>query len=55
MIGVKCWIFKGEVFDKAEVELSAAEAEKGAVAEKPAADKAPTDKAPEKAPEVAPV
>ena len=55
VIGVKCWIFKGEVFDKAEVELSAAEAEKGAVADKPAVDKAPTDKAPEKAPEVAPV
>ena len=53
VIGVKCWIFKGEVFDKPEVELSAAETEKGAVAdkagEKPVADK-PADAAPATAP-----
>ena len=55
VIGVKCWIFKGEVFEKtAEAEVSAAEAEKGAVAEKGTADKAPAEKAPEKAPEAAP-
>jgi small subunit ribosomal protein S3 len=54
VIGVKCWIFKGEVFEKAEAELSAAEAEKGAIAEKTTADKTGGEKAPEKAPEVAP-
>ena len=27
MIGVKVWIFKGEVFDKAELEKQAAEGE----------------------------
>ena len=42
VIGVKCWIFKGEVFDKPEIEVSAAEVEKGAVPDKTAVDTAPT-------------
>jgi small subunit ribosomal protein S3 len=43
VIGVKCWIFKGEVFDKAEAETSAVEAEKGAT-EKAAPEKAAPEK-----------
>jgi small subunit ribosomal protein S3 len=44
VIGVKCWIFKGEVFDKAEAETGAAEGEKGA------AEKGATEKGAEPAP-----
>src|SRR5215510_3748110 len=47
VIGVKCWIFKGEVFDKRQEEVAAAEGEAAAgaaPAEKAAADKPATEK-----------
>jgi len=48
VIGVKCWIFKGEVFDKAQTEVSAAEAEK--IAEKAPGEKATGEKGADAAP-----
>jgi small subunit ribosomal protein S3 len=51
VIGVKVWIFKGEVFDKAELAQAAAEAEAAPAAAPPAAA-APTAAAPA-APEAA--
>src|SRR5579862_8774096 len=46
VIGVKVWIFKGEVFDKAELEKTAAEGEAAAAAAAPAAAAPATPAAP---------
>jgi small subunit ribosomal protein S3 len=47
VIGVKVWIFKGEVFDKVQVEQAPAEGEaaQGAPAQAPAAPAAPAEAA----------
>jgi small subunit ribosomal protein S3 len=41
VIGVKVWIFKGEVFDKAQIEQAAAEGEAAQAAAAPAAQAPP--------------
>src|SRR5258706_8365826 len=50
VIGIKCWIFKGEVFDQAELERGASEAE---AAPAPSAAAAPAQPVTPPAPEVA--
>jgi small subunit ribosomal protein S3 len=47
VIGVKAWIFKGEIFEKPELEMEAqVEGEEKAAAEKPATDKPVVEKPP---------
>ena len=54
VIGVKVWIFKGEVFDKAELAQQAAEAEAAPAAAPATAGTPPPVTAPPAAPEAAP-
>jgi small subunit ribosomal protein S3 len=46
VIGVKVWIFKGEIFEKPELEAAAVEGEEKVATEKPATEKPAVEKPP---------